>query len=71
MDEWEQLLYLPSLRGEFTACTYFGVLCIRLYLPSLRGEFTARLPMDEWEQLLYLPSLRGEFTAETDYPETA
>ena len=36
-------LYLPSLRGEFTAETGLQKEKSKLYLPSLRGEFTARL----------------------------
>ena len=34
-------LYLPSLRGEFTACAADDGKPYMLYLPSLRGEFTA------------------------------
>ena len=37
----ELWLYLPSLRGEFTASTTILRPARPLYLPSLRGEFTA------------------------------
>ena len=61
----EEELYLPSLRGEFTAEAELKSGSNTLYLPSLRGEFTAKVHQSHATHRCIYPHCEG--SSQPDY----